>query len=203
MILYRSINANFALLSNFLYFKVVKKTAQVIRIISKTLNILLVSIIVVLAVLLGGIRLFGLTPYTVLSGSMEPTYHVGSVIYVSDVSADELKVGDPLTYHLSSGIVVTHRINEILNQDSQPSFIVKGDANDYVDGEPVPQSAIIGRPVFSIPYLGYVSEYVTHPSGLITVAIICIAVLILSFGVDAILKVQEPKPDDTQETEEA
>ena len=39
----------------------------------------------VLALLLVGVRLFGMQVFTVLSGSMEPTYQTGSLIYVKDV----------------------------------------------------------------------------------------------------------------------
>ena len=46
----------------------------------KVVTTLLVAVIVLLAVLLVGVRLIGLEPYTVLSGSMEPTYHTGSLI---------------------------------------------------------------------------------------------------------------------------
>ena len=42
----------------------------------------LVILVVVLALLLVGVRLVGLRPMCVLSGSMEPTYHTGSLIYV-------------------------------------------------------------------------------------------------------------------------
>ena len=45
----------------------------------------LVALVVVLAILLVGVRVVGLTPYVVLSGSMEPTYHTGSLIYVKKV----------------------------------------------------------------------------------------------------------------------
>ena len=45
----------------------------------------LVSLVVILAILLVGVRVVGLTPYVVLSGSMEPTYHTGSLIYVKKV----------------------------------------------------------------------------------------------------------------------
>lgn len=53
----------------------VKKTWNVI-------STILVVIVVVIALLLVGARVFGLQVYAVLSGSMEPTYHVGSIIYV-------------------------------------------------------------------------------------------------------------------------
>ena len=50
-----------------------------------------VVLVVILALLLVGVRLVGLRPMCVLSGSMEPTYHTGSLIYVG-FSTDDLRV---------------------------------------------------------------------------------------------------------------
>lgn len=52
-----------------------KKLLQII-------STILVALVVLLAVALVGVRLAGIRTFTVLSGSMEPTYHVGSLIYV-------------------------------------------------------------------------------------------------------------------------
>ena len=46
---------------------------------------ILVAVVVLLAIALVGVRVVGLQPYVVLSGSMEPAYHVGSLIYVKSV----------------------------------------------------------------------------------------------------------------------
>ena len=130
------------------------------------------TILVVLALLVAfflvGIRLIGLYPYTVLSGSMEPTYHVGSLIYVKDVDYRELKAGDPITYMISQDTVVTHRIIEVLVDEEDPNtlrYFTQGDANEVPDGASVHYRNIIGKPVFSIPYLGYVSNYIQNPPG--------------------------------------
>ena len=45
-------------------------------------------------------------------------------------------------------------------------FQTKGDANDAVDGSLVHYKNVIGTPIFSIPYLGYVSSYITNPPGM-------------------------------------
>ena len=75
---------------------------------------LLVAAVVVLAVLLAGVRLVGITPYAVLSGSMEPTYPVGSLIYVKDADPEDVQVGDPITFVLNEDLVVaTHRVIDI------------------------------------------------------------------------------------------
>ena len=152
--------------------------------IKKLWNILtsiLVGLVVLLAVALVGVRLFGLSPYVVLSGSMEPTYHVGSLIYVKDVDYKELKAGDPITFMLSEDTVATHRIVEVLVDEKDPEtirYFTKGDANDSTDGSSVHYKNVIGMPVFTIPYLGYLSNYIQSPPGLY-VAIAVGAILIM------------------------
>lgn len=142
---------------------------------------ILVGIVVLLAIALVGVRLVGLQPYVVLSGSMEPTYHVGSLIYVRSVDYKELKAGDPITYMISQDTVVTHRIIEVLVDEGDPNtirYFTQGDANAVADGSSVHYKNIIGKPVFSIPYLGYVSNYIQNPPGTY-IAIAFGAILIL------------------------
>lgn len=142
---------------------------------------LLVTIVVLLAIALVGVRLVGLKPYVVLSGSMEPTYHVGSLLYVKSVDCKDLKVGDPITYMVSQDTVVTHRIIEVLVDEEDPDtirYFTQGDANDTPDAVSVHCRNIIGKPVFSIPLLGYVSNYIQNPPGTY-VAISAGAILVL------------------------
>ena len=132
------------------------------------ISTLLVGIVVLLAVALVGVRVVGLQPFVVLSGSMEPTYHVGSLIYVKSVDYKELKVGDPITFMISDDTVATHRIIEVLPDEEDPDtlrYFTQGDANDVPDGSSVHYKNIIGKPVFSVPYLGYVSDYIQTPPG--------------------------------------
>lgn len=141
----------------------------------------IVVVVVVLAILLVGARLFGLKVFSVLSGSMEPTYHVGSLIYVKDVDYKELKVGDPITYLLDEDTVVTHRIIEVLVDAEDPDtirYFTQGDANGIPDAKSVHYKNIIGTPVFTIPYLGYVSNYIQNPPGMY-VAISAGAILLM------------------------
>ena len=142
---------------------------------------ILVGLTVLLAVLLVGVRLLGLQVFTVLSGSMEPTYHVGSMIYVREVNYKKLEAGDVITYMAGEDVVVTHRIAGIVPDEADPDtlrFRTKGDANDTEDGSLVHYKNIIGSPLFSIPYLGYLSDYIQKPPGMY-VAISTGAILIL------------------------
>lgn len=141
---------------------------------------ILVTAVVILALLLVGARFIGLNVYTVLSGSMEPTYHVGSLIYVKKVDTSTLKDGDVITFMLDEDTVATHRIVDVVpdeDDSSQLRFQTKGDANEDVDGSLVYYKNVIGTPVFTIPMLGYLASFIQSPPG--TYAAIAVGALII------------------------
>lgn len=74
------------------------KVPKTIRKIWDGITTILVVMVVLLAIALVGVRVVGLQVYTVLSGSMEPAYPTGSVIYVKEVDYKTLEVGDPITF---------------------------------------------------------------------------------------------------------
>lgn len=141
----------------------------------------LVILVVLLAMALAGVRLFGLQVYTVLSGSMEPTYHVGALIYDKEVEPQQLQPGDVITFMVDEDTIATHRIVEVVPDEEDSSvlrFRTKGDANDVEDGSLVHYKNVLGTPVFTIPKLGYFANFVQQPPGLY-VAIVFGAVLVL------------------------
>lgn len=146
----------------------------------------IVAVVVLLAVAFVGVRVVGLQPFTVLSGSMEPTYHTGSLIYVKSVEPQDVHVGDPITFVLNEDLVVaTHRVIEIDAENER--FYTKGDANESADGSPVHFNNLIGVPVFTIPLLGYVANFVTNPPGMY-IALAGVAVLLLLTFVPDLIK---------------
>ena len=151
----------------------------------------LICCVVLLAILLAGSRMIGLTPYTVLSGSMEPAYPVGSLLYVKKVDPNELRVRDPVTYKLPDGAIVTHRIIEVLEDTPEGRcFRTQGDANNTPDGILQPER-VIGKPVFMIPYLGFVSWYVQRPPGSFIAIGGCMLLIILSMLPDMLPRKRE------------
>ena len=144
------------------------------------LTTLLAIVAVFLAVSLVGARLLGLQVFSVLSVFMEPTYHVGSLIYVKKVDPARVQVGDPITFVLNEDLVVaTHRVIAVdVDENGVRRFHTKGDANNSPDGGTVHQENLLGEPVFTIPYLGFVSTFIQHPPGTY-VAISAGAVLLL------------------------
>lgn len=183
---------------------------------------IVVILIVFLAIALVGVRVIGLTPYTVLSGSMEPTYHVGSLIYVKEAEPAEIEVGDPITFVVNEDLLVaTHRVVEIDVQTSRQQAIVdetgeamldaegnpiyeevpldepayyfttKGDANDAVDGSQVYYKNLLGEPVFTIPYLGYLSSWIQTKKGMIISINVALILLLLTFLPDLLRSVDD------------
>ena len=158
------------------------------------LSTLIVIAVVALAILLAGVRIVGLTPYVVLSGSMEPTYHTGSLIYDKKVDPFTLKEGDVLTFMVSEDTLATHRIVGVVPDEDEPGtirFRTKGDANDAEDGTLVHYKNVVGTPVFTIPYLGYFSNWITHAPGKYIAITAAVVFLILLFLPDMLKKADE------------
>lgn len=171
-----------------------------------------VALVLICAILLVGVQVVGLKPYAVLSGSMEPTYHVGSLIYVRKIDPADVTVGTPLTFVVNEDLLVaTHRVvdiekvtmrqeqvldeqgNPVVDEDGNPLtqdvqldepvyyFQTKGDANEAVDGSPVYYKNIVGTPVFTIPYLGYLAGWLQTKQGMIMGVSIALAILLATF----------------------
>lgn len=157
------------------------------KIVAKIWNIftsLLVAVVLVLAILLAGVKLVGLQPLTVLSGSMEPAYHVGSVIYVKKADYRKLEAGDVITFMLDEDTLATHRIVEVVPDEESPEVIryrTKGDANEAEDGRLVYYKNVVGTPVFTIPGLGYLAAFIQSPPGTYIAVSVGILLLILVF----------------------
>ena len=120
-------------------------------------------------------RVMGMQSYAIISGSMEPAYPTGSLVYAEPAEGAALQAGDVAAFWRDQDVIV-HRVRE--NVSAEGELVTKGDANDAEDGSLVHYKNVIGTPVFTIPKLGYVANYIQHPPGLY-VAISAGAVLLL------------------------
>jgi signal peptidase len=123
------------------------------------------------------------------------------VVYVKKVDPAALQVGDNITFYLTGNVVATHQIIEVHNAGtSDLGFRTKGTANEMADGI-TPATAVIGQATFSIPYLGYLSNFLQRPAGLICVVGTSAAVLIISSLIDMLFsKKKESEPESGEET---
>lgn len=159
---------------------------------------ILVSLVVLFAVLLVGVRVFGVQVYAVISGSMEPDYPVGCLIYVKQADETEVGVDQVVTFALADGTVATHRI---VRMDEEKRLIyTQGDANDDEDA-PFSYDNLIGKPVFMIPLLGYVAFFIQHPPGSYIAISISLILLILVFLPD-LFKTEKKAPKASESGEE-
>ena len=158
----------------------------------------LVVLVMLFALLLVGSRIMGYQVYNVISGSMEPTYSVGDLLYVKEVDPDAVKVGDPITLVLNENLVVaTHRVVRVDSENSR--FYTKGDANETEDVAPVHFNNFIGIPKFSIPLLGYVSAYIQQPPGSYIAIALGTTLLTAVFLPDLLKKKPEPAENKKEE----
>lgn len=124
-------------------------------------------------------------PVVILSGSMEPAYHVGSIIYYHDVPFEELEEGNAITFKAGESLV-THRITKI--NGLSRTVVTKGDNNSSEDPVPVEENEIVGKATdFSIPYGGYFVMYGKHPVAIATMA----GILIINYFLDHIVSERE------------
>jgi len=126
--------------------------------------------------------------YVVLSGSMSPAFEAGGLVVVRPAEAEEIVVGDIITYWEpgEGAKLTTHRVVEVEDENGL-QFITKGDANEVVDQEPVPAENLVGKVVFAIPYAGYVADFAQSPQGLVTLVIIP-GILIIVFEARNLLR---------------
>ncbi len=158
-----------------------------IKIALKIINSIIVTATVLVVVLFVGVKILGIQMFTVLSGSMEPEYPTGSLIYVKEVETDELQEGDVITFMLSETTTATHRIIEVVDDgDGTLSFKTKGDANEIEDAKPVYEENVIGTPIFTVPELGFLMNKIQNPPGRYVALGIAVALIFFVFITDSL-----------------
>ena len=111
-------------------------------------------------------RMFAVTPYIVMSGSMEPVLQTGGIAFVNTKEKD-LKIKDVITFHADDRLV-THRI---IRMDGQ-YFYTKGDANTKEDSVPVSKEQIIGKVCMGVPYLGFLAAFLQSKQGMLALLVL-------------------------------
>ena len=96
-------------------------------------------------------RLFGVMPYGIVSGSMEPVIPVGSLAFIDgrDRSPD---IGTIVAFRTDNGQVVTHRV---VGTESG-GYVTKGDANEAKDPNVLRRDNVLGVYRTHVPLLGFV-----------------------------------------------
>lgn len=121
----------------------------------------------------------GYRPVVVVSGSMEPMYPVGSMVYYKASTFEDISEGDVITFRLGGGALVTHRV--IKKDDTNREFVTKGDNNQTEDVQSIAYQAVVGKTgTIAIPYVGFVRVYLRKIPVIITIGLLLIVCTILS-----------------------
>jgi signal peptidase len=109
----------------------------------------------------GALRVVGFDPVVVYSGSMEPTFPVGSLVALRPASAASVRVGDVITFRdpYDRDRLVTHRVVSIAERRSRRVYRTKGDANAAPDPWRITLPGEVGTPRFKVPWAGYALLY--------------------------------------------
>ncbi len=168
------------------------------KLVQKILNILSWPVYICIAayLLIAAPMVAGCRPVVVLSGSMEPTYHVASVIYYKSAPFNKINNGDPITFRAGENSLVTHRVVE--KREGAQEFVTKGDANPTNDPNPVSYQNVVGKALpFSIPYAGYFVDFGKKPVVIGVMAVILIGGILT----DQLVKKDGQKQDDPKQKE--
>ena len=161
-------------------------------IVKRICNILSTIMVLLLAAVAAVILvpvLMGYKEMAVLSGSMEPTIPVGSIVYVKPLDdASLLEPGDICTYVLADGkTMVTHRVISV-DPESQ-TLVTQGDANSSPDGA-ISFDQVYGKTQFHLPYLGYITINAKTPKGIMAICGVLVVVVLVNF-IPAIMDADE------------
>jgi signal peptidase len=138
----------------------------------RTLKRVSAALLLVAIIAMSGLAIFtraqGGRLLSVQTKSMVPVLNKGDLVSVIRVPAENLKVGDIITFinPRNSKQTITHRITELPSAYNAKKIVTKGDANQSTD-VPIDQSAVLGRVSYAVPYAGYASDFIRQPLGLI------------------------------------
>lgn len=143
------------------------RSSRLRRLGSLATTMMLVLAVVAFLTLALGPHVFGYRTATMLTGSMSPQINPGDVIVSVPKPAEDVRVGDVITYHIpvEDHRVETHRVVKVSNgEDGSIAVRTKGDANEGVD----PWTATLeGDTVWElqgvVPYAGSVIRALRAP----------------------------------------
>ncbi|MCR4638022.1 signal peptidase I [Ruminococcus sp.] len=119
------------------------------------------------------VNIFGKSILKVVTGSMEPSIHVGDYIIVEKTDTDKLSEGDIISFYSEQsdirGLLVTHRI---VSREADGSYITKGDANPVSDTVAVPQNKIVGKYTGKARFFIWVSSFMNAKKLLLLLVVI-------------------------------
>lgn len=92
----------------------------------------------------------------------------------------DYKIGEVITFltNEKNKQSVTHRVYDMKIEEDQVIYITKGDANNAPDQRELRNKDIIGKVLFSVPFVGYAVDFAKKPIGFALIIIIPTVIII-------------------------
>lgn len=137
------------------------------------LGVLVIAILLPLTIFLVACWLLGWQLQSVQSGSMAPTYPVGSLLVTGQMDAGDVEPGMAIVFEdpREPGRLVTHRVVRPAPGDAL-AFVTQGDANATADPAPVPARLVRGRVLWSIFGLGSAMDWLQWPRSFVLLVVV-------------------------------
>ena len=149
------------------------------------------------------VSVFGFTVLKVETGSMEPALHVGDYIIVKSCDPASLKEGDIISFYSEQedieGLLVTHRIKEVLNDGT---FVTKGDANPITDSVNVSKDRIYGVYVRKSGFYMWMGSF-ADTNKLYFMLVILPLVLVSLYELRSVIKIGKKANEESDEEKQA
>ena len=172
------------------------KTGGIVSAVILVLAVVLAMVVCIQVLTRGYVTIAGNSLFRVVTGSMEPTMPVGSILICRDTPIDDIREGDIVCFRSmgSAGVgkIITHRVVAVLqNGDGDTLLETRGGANLSADGNYVQADNLIGRVVWYAGQESKVLTFITSRFGFlscIAIPILLVSTLILSESVRSIHK---------------
>ena len=134
---------------------------KIFKVLEWVIFILLIVLLFLIASPLLPTKIY-ISTHVVSTGSMEPEIKTGSVVF-STLKNQEIDIDDIIVFQSPDNpeVNVIHRVVE----KEEDGYITKGDNNDNQDDWTVFEDNIKGEVIFTIPYVGYVIDFLKTPLG--------------------------------------
>jgi len=122
----------------------------------------------------------GYRTFVIVTSSMKPSLEIGDVILVKKMRANKIKIGDIITYQgMESDFkdkIVTHKVKNIIEEDSKKIFYTKGITNNSVDPA-VYEEQIYGKVIYKFKILSFLSKIVRSKFGYVFLILIPLSLI--------------------------
>jgi signal peptidase len=148
-----------------------------------TLGVVVVALLLPLATFLVAVWLLGWQLLSVQSGSMAPTYPVGSLLVTGQVDPADVEPGMAVVFvdPREPTRIVTHRVVGVAS-GQELTFITRGDANAGPDAAPVPSRLVRARVLWHVTHLGNVMDWLQWPRAFVLLVIVPGLLLVIAEG---------------------